>query len=83
MRLPRSRMIPAFWVTVMLMPLIYMATWAVLFREGFSTEIRAMALGAIFGSLLTGGIVGFWFVASDPNGRRRATDPPPPDEPGR
>ena len=57
-------MLPALWVTFALMPLVYIALYAVLFREGFSDDIRAMVLGAIFGGLLTGGFTAFWFGTS-------------------
>ena len=52
---------PALWVTLALLPLVYMALYAVLYKGGFSDDIRAMVLGAIFGGLLTGGITAFWF----------------------
>lgn len=60
----RPYMAPALWVTLALLPLVYMALYAVLYRGGFSDDIRAMVLGAIFGGLLTGGITAFWFGTS-------------------
>jgi hypothetical protein len=55
---------PVFWVTLSLLPLIYIALYAVLFREGFSNDIKAMVLGAIFGGLLTGGIQAYFYGTS-------------------
>lgn len=60
----------AFWITAMLLPLVYMALYATLFREGASDEIKAMVLGAIFGGLLTGGITAFWFGTSASSQRK-------------
>lgn len=68
----RPYMAPALWVTLALLPLIYMALYAVLYRGGFSDDIRAMVLGAIFGGLLTGGITAFWFGTSA--GSQRKTE---------
>ena len=65
-------MSPALWVTLALLPLVYMALYAVLYKGGFSEDIRAMVLGAIFGGLLTGGITAFWFGTSA--GSQRKTD---------
>lgn len=66
----RPWMSPALWVTFALLPLVYIALYAVLFREGFSDDIRAMVLGAIFGGLLTGGITAFWFGTSASSQRK-------------
>ena len=55
---------PVVWVTILLLPLIYLALYAVLFRDGFSAEIKAMVLGAIFGGLLTGGIQAYFYGTS-------------------
>lgn len=63
-------MSPALWVTFALLPLVYIALYAVLFRAGFSDDIRAMVLGAIFGGLLTGGITAFWFGTSASSQRK-------------
>jgi GH24 family phage-related lysozyme (muramidase) len=61
---------PAFWITMALLPLVYIALYATLFREGFSNDIKAMVLGAIFGGLLTGGITAFWFGTSASSQRK-------------
>jgi putative chitinase len=61
---------PAFWITVSLLPLVYGAAYAVLFLAGFSNDMKAMVLGAIFGGLLTGGIQSFWFGTSASSQRK-------------
>jgi hypothetical protein len=61
---------PAFWITIALLPLVYIATYAVLLKGGFSSDIQAMVLGAIFGGLLTGGISAFWFGTSASSQRK-------------
>lgn len=63
-------MSPALWVTFALLPLVYIALYAVLFRDGFSDDIRAMVLGAIFGGLLTGGVTAYWFGTSASSHRK-------------
>lgn len=63
-------MSPALWVTFSLLPLVYIALYAVLFQSGFSDDIRAMVLGAIFGGLLTGGITALWFGTSASSARK-------------
>lgn len=60
----------ALWVTFALVPLVYIALYAVLFKDGFSDDIRAMVLGAIFGGLLTGGFTSFWFGTSASSQRK-------------
>ncbi len=61
---------PAFWITMSLLPLVYGAAYAVLFLTGFSNDIKAMVIGAIFGGLLTGGIQSFWFGTSASSQRK-------------
>lgn len=61
---------PVFWVTVLLLPLVYVALYAVLFREGFSNDIKAMVIGAVFGGLLTGGIQSFFYGTSASSQRK-------------
>ena len=61
---------PVLWVTVMLVPMVYIALYAVLFREGFSNDIKAMVLGAIFGGLLTGGIQAYFYGTSASSQRK-------------
>ena len=38
--------------------------------DGFSDDIRAMVLGAIFGGLLTGGVTAYWFGTSASSHRK-------------
>lgn len=61
---------PALIVTGVLVPLVYIALYAVLFVPGYSDEIKAMVLGAVFGGLLTGGITAFWFGTSASSQRK-------------
>ena len=60
----------AFWVTMALLPMVYLALYAVLFREGFSDDIKAMVIGAIFGGVLTGAITAYWFGTSSGSQRK-------------
>lgn len=66
----RPWMSPVLWVTVMLVPMVYIALYAVLFRDGFSNDIKAMVLGAIFGGLLTGGIQAYFYGTSASSQRK-------------
>lgn len=61
---------PAFAVTLLLMPIIYAAVYAVLFTDGFSDDMKAMALGAIFGGLMTGALSSYWFGTSASSARK-------------
>lgn len=61
---------PALLVTLLLMPIIYAAVYAVLFRDGFSDDMKAMALGAIFGGLMTGALSSYWFGTSASSARK-------------
>ena len=55
---------PAFWVTVLLMPLLYGTVWIALTSEsGFSNEVRAAIASAIVTGIL-GAVVGFWLGSS-------------------
>lgn len=54
---------PAVWVTVLFIPLIYGAAWAVLYREGASDDLKTMVVTAIFAGLL-GSITGFFLGSS-------------------
>lgn len=53
----------AFLVTVLLMPLIYMTVGAVLFNDGWSTEIRAAVVAAVVSGALAA-LTGFWLGSS-------------------
>jgi len=55
---------PAFWVTVLLMPLLYGTVWLALTSEsGFSNEVRAAIASAVVTGIL-GAVVGFWLGSS-------------------
>jgi muramidase (phage lysozyme) len=54
---------PAVWVTLLFVPLIYGAAWAVLFRDGISDDLKTMVVTAIFAGLL-GSITGFFLGSS-------------------
>ena len=55
---------PAFWVTVLLMPLLYGTVWIALTNEsGFSNEVRAAIASAVVTGIL-GAVVGFWLGSS-------------------
>ena len=53
----------ALWVTVGLLPLVYIVVSAVMFREGWPTEIRAMVVASVVSGVL-GAITGFWLGSS-------------------
>jgi lysozyme len=55
---------PAFWVTVLLMPLLYGTVWiALTSADGFSNEVRAAIASAVVTGIL-GAVVGFWLGSS-------------------
>jgi lysozyme len=55
---------PAFWVTVLLLPLLYGTVWIALTSEsGFSNEVRAAIASAVVTGIL-GAVVGFWLGSS-------------------
>ncbi len=62
---------PAFWITGALLPLVYGTVWAVLARDGFSDDVRAMVVSAIVTGVL-GAILGYWLGSSA--GSARKTD---------
>lgn len=53
----------ALWVTVMLLPLVYLVVSTVLFKEGFSDDVRAMTVAAVISGVL-GAITGYWLGTS-------------------
>lgn len=53
----------ALWVTLMLLPLVYMTVAAVLFLEGWTSETRAMVVAAVISGVL-GAITGYWLGTS-------------------
>lgn len=64
-------MSPALWVSVMLVPLVYMVVGAVMFGQGWTNDIRAMVVSSII-SLILGSITGFFLGTS--YGSQRKTD---------
>lgn len=58
---PRRNM--ALWVTIMLLPLVYMTVGAVLFTEDWTSETRAMVVAAVISGVL-GAITGYWLGTS-------------------
>jgi muramidase (phage lysozyme) len=61
---------PAFYVTVMLLPLVYMVVWFVMNSEShFSDEVKAMVVAAIISGLLSG-ITGYWLGTSFSSSRK-------------
>ena len=53
----------ALWVTIMLLPLVYLVVSAVLFKDGFSDDVRAMTVAAVISGVL-GAITGYWMGTS-------------------
>ena len=62
---------PAFWITAALLPLVYGTVWAVLVRDGFSDDVKAMVVSAIVTGVL-GAVLGYWLGSSA--GSARKTD---------
>jgi lysozyme len=55
---------PAFWVTVLLLPLLYGTVWIALTNaDGFSNEVRAAIASSVVTGIL-GAVVGFWLGSS-------------------
>lgn len=55
------RHIPAFWITIALLPLLYGTVWIVLTgsSEAFSGELRAAIASSVVTGIL-GGVIGYW-----------------------
>lgn len=56
-------MSPALWVTIAMMPLVYLVVIIVLQGEGWSNEIRVMVVSSVL-SLVLGSVSGFWLGTS-------------------
>jgi hypothetical protein len=54
---------PALWVTLCLLPLVYLVVAAVLFGEGWTAEIRAMVVSSVI-SIVLGGVSGYYLGTS-------------------
>jgi muramidase (phage lysozyme) len=59
---------PAFMVTLLILPLVYLVVGAVVFMAGWSDEIRASVVSAVLSGVLMG-ITGFWLGSSSGKGR--------------
>ena len=64
-------MSPALWISLALLPLVYLVVSAVLFGEGWTNDIRAMVVSSII-SLVLGSVTGFFLGTS--YGSQRKTD---------
>jgi muramidase (phage lysozyme) len=64
-------MSPALWVSILILPLVYIVVVAVMFGEGWTNDIRAMVVSSII-SLILGSITGFFLGTS--YGSQRKTD---------
>jgi muramidase (phage lysozyme) len=61
---------PAFYITILLLPLVYMVVWFVMNSESnFSDEVKAMVVAAIISGLLSG-ITGYWLGTSFSSSRK-------------
>lgn len=67
----------ALWVTVMLLPLVYMTVGAVLFMTGWSQDVKAMTVAAVISGVL-GAMTGYWlgtsFTSAKKDDRLAATE---------
>lgn len=54
---------PALWISIALLPLVYMVVGAVLFGSGWTNDIRAMVVSSII-SLVLGSVTGFFLGTS-------------------
>lgn len=54
---------PALWVTLALLPLVYLVVGAVLFLDGWTAEIRAMVVSSVI-SIVLGGVSGYYLGTS-------------------
>lgn len=73
---------PAFWVTVMLMPLLYGTVYLVLTgdSDSFSSEVRAAIASAVVTGVL-GGCIGFWLGSSYTTSKSRGLGSEPTQKP--
>lgn len=55
----------SFWITLILMPLVYLVVYAVVIKggDGWSQEVKAMVVSAIISGIL-GAVTGFWLGSS-------------------
>lgn len=55
--------IPALWVTLLVMPLVYQVVWAVLFVDGFDNGMKGLVIGVVMTGAL-GSVLAFWLGSS-------------------
>lgn len=55
--------IPALWVTLLVMPLVYQVVWAVLFIDGFDNGMKGLVIGVVMTGAL-GSVLAFWLGSS-------------------
>lgn len=54
---------PAFWITLAILPLVYMVAGIVLLKDGYSNDLRTVVVTAIVSGAF-GSITGFWLASS-------------------
>lgn len=54
---------PAFWITLLLLPLVYFVVYRVLEKDAFSPEVQSMVISAVITGIL-GAILGYWLGSS-------------------
>ncbi len=54
---------PALWVTLAMLPLVYLVVGAVLFGAGWTAEIKAMVVSSVI-SIVLGGVSGYYLGTS-------------------
>ena len=71
---------PAFWISLALLPLLYGTVYAVLTgAEGFTNELRAAIASSVVTGVL-GAVAGFWLGSSFTTSRSRGLGATPPTE---
>ena len=61
---------PVFWITMVLLPMVYYVVHAVLTGD-FTSDVKAMVIGVVMGTV-AGSLVTYWFGTT--NGSARKTD---------
>lgn len=61
---------PVFWITMVLLPMIYYVVYAVL-TGNFTSDVKAMVIGVVMGTV-AGSLITYWFGTT--NGSARKTD---------
>ena len=71
---------PAFWISLALLPLLYGTVWLVLTgAEGFTNELRAAIASSVVTGVL-GAVAGFWLGSSFTTSRSRGLGATPTTE---